>query len=96
MFDILIFISVIAFWIAVIAGPITLFILRLYVSLQSKLNQKELLKVLLMPCSIGYFLTFKEKTPLKKLYHSLVIFFFVLMVIGSILPLYMHLGLNLI
>jgi hypothetical protein len=96
MFDIFIFISVISFWTAVIGGALTLFGLRIYIAVRAKLELKTMLFVIGIPCSIGYYLTFTEQSPMKTLYQRLVIFFFVLTVIGSLLPLYMHLGLNLI
>jgi hypothetical protein len=67
-----------------------LFLLRLVEVLTHRLALKKALFVLFTPCSIGYYLTFPEKTTFRRLYYYLVILTFFLMLIGSIFVIYTH------
>ncbi len=96
MFSTLIMIFVYAFYISFIVGTLTLLAFRVYFSYQIHLDWKNALFVLFTPCSIGFYLTIKERNKLTTLYRNLVVFFFVVTFIASILVLYMHLGLDII
>lgn len=96
MFSLLIMIFVYAFFISLIIGTLTLLAFRIYFSYQNQLHWKKALFVMFVPCSIGFYLTIKEKTKLTTLYRYLVVFFFVVTFIASIFVLYMHLGLDII
>ncbi len=88
MFDYLVvLISVISFFIALFIVPV-LFIIRLYLVVRDGLETKKALFVLLMPLSYGYFQTYNEKTINRKIYISLIIIQFVLMLIGLVLIIY--------
>lgn len=85
-------VTIVCFWIVLIGGTTLLFSLRLYIGIKNKLNVNKLLFVILVPCSIGYYLTYPEKSTFKKIYQSLVILFFVLMLLGSVSVIYSHFG----
>lgn len=89
MFDV-VSIMLAAFWISLIGGTTLLFLLRLVEVLTHRLALKKALFVLFTPCSIGYYLTFPEKTTFRRLYYFLVILTFFLMLIGSIFVIYTH------
>jgi len=96
MFELLISIFIHAFWISFIGGTVTLLLFRLFFVLKYKLDYQKALFVLLVPCSIGFYLTIDEKSKLTWLYRFLVVLFFISTFIGSIFILYMYLELDLI
>ena len=95
MFELMIATFYYAFYIG-LSGILVLFLMRLYMSLKTKLNLKDMLFVLFVPGSVGLGLKLKEHYPLEKLYFYLSIFFFVMIFIGSIFILYLRLELNII
>ncbi len=88
MLNILVGVMLYSFWIALFLGTAGLFLLRLFVVLKAKLKRTTSLIVLFLPCSIGYYLVFKEKSSFKKLYEVLMIIAFVLMLIGGVMIYY--------
>ena len=96
IFSTIVLICIYAFWISFIGGTLTLFGFRLYFVLSKNLVLKKALYVLLLPCSIGFFLTIKDQTKLTKLYRALVVLFFIATFLASIFILYMHLDLDLV
>ncbi|HPG43998.1 MAG TPA: hypothetical protein PLJ98_09355 [Acholeplasmataceae bacterium] len=95
MFEIMIATFYYAFYIGIF-GIFVLMGFRLYVAISKKFNIKDLLLIVLLPGSIGLSLKTNHDYPFKKLYHILYIFFFTLMIIGSIFLLYMRLELDII
>jgi hypothetical protein len=90
MFNFVVALMLYCFWIALIGGTISLFLMRLIVALKSKLVGKQLLFVLFTPCSFGYFVTFKESSTFKKIYELLSAFFFLCILIGGVMVYYVH------
>ncbi len=88
MLDLFVGVMIYSLWIAIIGGTAVLFSLRLWMVIKTKLKLKESLCVLLIPCSIGYYLKFPEKSKFKSIYQILVIVFFILMLIGFLFVLY--------
>jgi hypothetical protein len=78
------------FWIALIGGTISLFLMRLFIALKSKIIGKKLLFVIFTPFSIGYFVTFKESSTFKKIYELLSALFFICILIGGVMVYYVH------
>ncbi|TVP85749.1 MAG: hypothetical protein EA375_03220 [Acholeplasmataceae bacterium] len=97
MFELMVGIIVISFWLGFIGGPLALFALRTYRVIQDRLVLKKAVFVLLVPCSIGYFLTYRdEQSRFTRLYAVVMTVAFVLIVIGGLLSIYMHLDLHFI
>ncbi len=90
MLNILVAVMLYSFWIALILGTAGLFLLRLFAVLKTKQKLTTSLIVLFLPCSIGYYLVFKEKNRFKKLYEVLVVIAFILMLIGGVMIYYTH------
>jgi len=82
MIDSLINVLIFSLWIGIFGTPIILFGLRLYYILSRKINGKISLLILFLPFSIGFQIQASEEK-FKKVYDSLIILFFVLMVLGS-------------
>ncbi len=88
MFDlIIVWVSVYALWLAIALSAV-LFFLRLYYSVDTKLEWKQTLLVVLIPLSIGYFEAFPQKTKRKTLYQSLIMVQFVMVLLGFIVVFY--------
>ncbi|MDR4969284.1 MAG: hypothetical protein RG740_06670, partial [Acholeplasmataceae bacterium] len=94
MFELIVALSIYAFWFSLIIGSLTLFLIRLYIVIIKKLDFKKASMILWIPCSIGFYLNIKEESQLTKIYKSLVIIFFVSTFIASLFILYIHLELN--
>ncbi len=88
MFDYLIvLISVISFWVALaMVGVLLLY--RIAVILRDGFDLRKSLFVILMPFSMGYFFTYKEKSRTRTWYQVLVMIQFFLIMIGFILIFY--------
>jgi len=96
VFDLLIYIFINSFWISLIGGTLTLFILRLIAVRKNKLEGNKALFVLFTPCSFGYLYTISNESKFKTWYRIMMILFFIITLIGSIFILYMHLELDFI
>jgi len=96
MFDIMIYIFVQSFWIALILFFPILFLLKIYIIYPMPLTRKEILISLFMPASIGFYHVVKHESKLVLFYKRLVIVSFIFMFLASILILYMHLELTII
>jgi hypothetical protein len=96
VFDLLIYIFINSFWISLIGGTLTLFFMRLIAVKSNKLGKNQALFVLFTPCSFGYLYTINTESKFKTWYRILMIFFFIITLIGSIFILYMHLELDFI
>jgi len=88
MLDLFVSIMIYCLWIAIIGGTLSLFALRLFVVIQAKLDLKQSLLVLFIPCSIGYYRQFPEKSKFKAFYQLLVIVNLLLMLIGFLFVIY--------
>lgn len=95
MFEIMIATFYYTFYIG-LSGILVLFLLRLSIGLLAKLELKDMLFLLFVPGSLGLTLKIKKKYPLENLYLYMNIFFFVMMIIGSIFLFYMRLELNIL
>ena len=89
MFELMIGVSVISFLIALIGTPLLLLLLRILEVITRKTNIKDALIVILAPFSLGYFYLIPSNGPIKKIYRSLSIFFFVMLLLGSFFIFYM-------
>ncbi|XMB72173.1 hypothetical protein RJI07_08705 [Mycoplasmatota bacterium WC30] len=90
MLDFLVKFMLFAFWISFIGLGTLLFLMRLSIVCKDKLSLKTALFVILTPCSIGYYINYKEKSLFKNIYEILVIIEFVLMLIGSVMIIYVR------
>ncbi len=90
MLNILVGIMLSSFWFSLIGLGSTLFLLRLYRVLKDKQTLKQSLFILLIPCSIGYYLTYQEKSRFKFWYEVIVIMAFFFMLIGTVMVIYAH------
>ncbi|MGI6714161.1 MAG: hypothetical protein ACOX3K_03870 [Bacilli bacterium] len=91
MFDLMIKILVYSMWIGMIVGPVVIFTLRLVLILKSALPKKAKYLALFLPFSYGVEnLTADSK--LRRIYHGALIFFFVLLVLGSCFLFYQYKG----
>jgi len=88
MLDLFVSIMIYCLWIAIIGGTLSLFALRLFVVIQAKLDLKQSLLVLFIPCSIGYYHQFPDKSKFKAFYQLLVIVNLLLMLIGFLFVIY--------
>ncbi len=88
MLDFLVRVMLVSFWIALIGFGLGLFLMRFVIVLKDKLPIKTALFVIFTPCSIGYYVNYKEKSLFKNVYEVLVIIEFVLMLIGSVMIIY--------
>lgn len=78
-----------AFWFAFLVGPSILFFLRLYIGIHYKIKGTQLIKLLFLPLSIGYFMTFPEESSFKKIYRIVIGFNFAATLLGSLFMIYM-------
>lgn len=90
MLNILVGLMLTSFWFSFIGLGSALFLLRLYRIVKDQKSLKQSLFVLLTPCSIGYYLTYQEKSKFKNIYEILVILEFFFMLIGSVMIFYAH------
>lgn len=96
MFEFMIYILVNAFWISLIGGTTTLFLMRLYSVVIYRIDIKKALQVLLIPCSIGFYMHIQTHDLFTKMYRIMVVFFFIVTVFASLFLFYMHLELDFI
>lgn len=87
MFEILVsFLQICMIFTSIFTLPI-LFIIRLYVGLKNKYELKDLLMIILIPFSIGYYLKVEQSKQLK-IYNILLTIFLVISIIGIMFTLY--------
>lgn len=97
MFELMIGIIVISFWLGFLGGPLALFALRSYRAIKDDLPLKKAAFILFVPCSIGYFLTYREEeSRFMRMYMMVMTIAFVLILIGGLYSIYMHLDLHFI
>ncbi|HAV19658.1 MAG TPA: hypothetical protein DCX17_01355 [Firmicutes bacterium] len=89
MFELMIGVSVISFIIALFGTPIILLLLRIFEVITRKTNIKDALFIILTPFSLGYFYLIPSNGAIKKIYRGASIFFFVMLLLGSIFIFYM-------
>lgn len=94
--DWIVYITIQAFWVSLILGTLSLFLIRAYIVNKSQLNRKEALLTLFLPCSIGFFLFIKEETQLTNIYRKLIIVFFVITLLATTYILFNHFELDII
>lgn len=88
MLEFLVGLMVTSFWVSLIGLSSVLFLMRLMILVRDKPNLKQCIFVLFTPCSVGYFLSYKEQTVSKTFYEIMVIIQFFLMLIGSAMIFY--------
>ncbi|MDD2398701.1 MAG: hypothetical protein PHP09_03405 [Bacilli bacterium] len=91
MFDIMIKALVYAMWAGLILSPITLLTMRVFIVLKARLNGVKLWLALLLPFSYGIE-SLTGDNRLKKVYHILLIIFFVFLLLGSCFLFYQYKG----
>jgi hypothetical protein len=84
MINILLFVTMTAYWAALFVGSIGLIAIRTLAARQAKLTLKQTLFVILTPLSIGYYLTFPKNRPLRTLHRITVALVFVLTLLASV------------
>ncbi|PKK93074.1 MAG: hypothetical protein CVV61_06510 [Tenericutes bacterium HGW-Tenericutes-6] len=94
MFEIMIALFFYAFYVALFLW-LSLFILRIYFVIKERYNLKERLIILIVPLSIGYY-QIVSKNKQSPFYNFIVILTCISCLLASILPIYMHLRLNII
>lgn len=77
-------------------GPILLLILRFIIGRAEKLDQKTLIKVVLVPFSIGLFQTFSKPYKFQRLYQTLMIVSTIFALYGMLYMVYIHFDMSLI
>jgi|GEM_PF-4773415 len=94
MFELMIAVFFYAFYVALLLW-LSLFIYRIYFVIKERYDIKEKLIILFVPLSIGYYqIVLKNKQ--SPYYNLIVILTFISGLLASILPIYMHLRLNII
>lgn len=94
MFEIMIAVFYYAFYVSLLLWA-SLFIYRCIFVIKEKYGLKETLMVLFIPLSIGYYKIVLEPKQ-SPFYTLLVVLTFLCGLIASLLPIYMHLRLNMI
>jgi hypothetical protein len=90
MLNLLVAISLWAFWISFIGFSLILVVMRFVKAILDKQTLKDSLLLVFVPCSIGFFSLYKEKSAFKQIYQIMVIVQFVLMILGSVMVFYIH------
>lgn len=91
MFDILIKVLVYSMWAGMIMGPVVILSLRLILVLKSPLPKGKKALAFLLPFSYGVE-SLTADSRLRRVYHGCLIFFFVLLVLGSCFLFYQYKG----
>jgi hypothetical protein len=94
--DWFVYLTIQSFWIALILGTLSLFLIRSYLVNQSKLSRNEALLTLFLPCSIGFFLFIKEDNKMTRLYRKLIVVFFIFTILATLFILFNHFELDII
>ncbi|MCK4552439.1 MAG: hypothetical protein KAU02_05915 [Tenericutes bacterium] len=92
MLNLIVAVSLWAFWISFVGLSIILLFMRTGKAIYDKQTLKDSLFIIFLPCSIGLYIKYKEKSVFKLYYQILVIIQFVLMLLGSIMVFYIHFG----
>lgn len=90
MLNLLVAISLWAFWIGFILLSTVLFSMRIGKAISDKQALKESLFIIFLPCSIGLYIKYKDKSMFMRIYHIMVIIQFALMLLGSVMIFYIH------
>jgi hypothetical protein len=90
MLNLLVAISLWAFWIAFFGFSIALLFLRTAKAILDKRTLKDSLFIIFLPCSIGLYINYREKSVFKHYYEIMVIIQFALMLLGSVMVFYIH------
>ena len=92
MLDLIVAVSLWSFWIGFIGFSILLLFMRIGKTILDKPTLKDSIFIIFLPCSIGFYIRYKEKSVFKGYYQIMVIAQFVLMLLGSIMIFYIHFG----
>jgi len=90
MFELMVGTSIISLLITMVGMTLILLALRILEVIIRRINIGEALIIILVPFSIGYFLRVPSNGVIKKIYRSLIILFFVLLLLGSFFVFYMQ------
>jgi len=88
--DGVVYMTIQSFWISLIIGTLSLFFIRLRTVKEIECATKEAWLILLLPCSIGYFLFVPLHAKFSKIYRILIIVFFIFTVLATILLFFNH------
>ncbi len=80
MIEFFLALSISAYWFALFVGVALLFVIRLAAGLKAKLSGKQMIELLFLPLSLGYYKHFPVERPYRKLYEWTQ-----LIVLGSVL-----------
>lgn len=86
--QVILFVSINALWLSILLIPI-LFVIRLYTAYRKQLPLNRLLFMVLSPFSYGYLTLVKsESSKIKRIYVTLIITQFILILLGLIIVIY--------
>lgn len=88
MINLLLWVTMTSYWIALFLGTVGLFAIRLAAALQAKLSLKRTLFVVLTPLSVGYYIAFPDARPFRQLHRILSGAVFLLVFLASVWILY--------